>query len=334
MEAKAPPLPTWQALWVLSRPKLLPYVLLLVAAGWGWAHWDRALVLQDGRAFGLVLIAWTLLNAGTLWLNAALDRDEGEVLMGRAVPPPPGIVGYAYVALVGCVLLAFAADLVAGLAGLGGAALAVAYSHPRLAWKQHPLGGPFVNFVGYGLLSPLAGYAVVDVGTTLRTLVVWPLGALGVLGCYFAAQAFQGAEDAARGDRTLVATHGPRVTLQVARLCIGIGIVGGATLAAVGWLPRVCLVVLPLGWWVDRWLVAWSSQPEGGDERWARGLAKRLLISGLLALALAIGDYVRASYAREPVAGLNTVGGHPPDRPLLAPAAMRRWEARQQAGSR
>ena len=36
-----------------------------------------------------VLAAWSWLNAGTLWLNAAVDRDEGEVLFGRSVKPPP-----------------------------------------------------------------------------------------------------------------------------------------------------------------------------------------------------------------------------------------------------
>ena len=36
------------ALYALARPKLLPYVLLLTTAGYGWAHWDRALTMRGG----------------------------------------------------------------------------------------------------------------------------------------------------------------------------------------------------------------------------------------------------------------------------------------------
>jgi 4-hydroxybenzoate polyprenyltransferase len=330
--ARPAEVPLADALYALARPKLLPYVLLLTTAGYGWAHWDRALTMRGGREYLLVLVAWTLLHSGTLWLNAALDRDEGEVLMGRAVPVPEGITGWGYAALVGCVAAAFAANPTVGLAALGCAALAVLYSHPATAWKGHPLGGPFVNLVGYGLLTPLAGFACVGVPADARTLLVWPFGAMGVLGAYFAAQAFQRDEDVARGYRTLVATHGPRLTLQAARVCIAIGFIGGVSLAAIGWIPRVALLALAFWWRVDRWLAAWAELPGGGDERQARGFASRMLTAGLLGLALVFGEYFRASFAGEPVGGLGTAAGHPPDRPLLPPGPMRIWEQSHPSG--
>jgi 1,4-dihydroxy-2-naphthoate octaprenyltransferase len=317
---------TAEALYHLARPKLLPFVLLLVSAGYGWAHWDRALVLQHGVAFALVLASWSLLHAGTLWLNAALDRDEGEVLMGRVVPAPVGIVGYGYLALTGCVLLAFLAGRLTGVAASACAVLAVLYSHPRTAWKAHPLGGPAVNLVGYGLLSPFAGFSVVGYPWDERSCAAWLLGGIGVLGAYFAAQAFQREEDRARGYRTLVVTHGPQACVRAARLCIGIGFVGATVLTAIGWLPRVCLVAVPLYLWIDAHFRAWASRPGGGDERDAREMARRLLIAGLLAIGLCFTDYLRASIADQPVAGLATIGGHPPDRPLLPPRLMRQWE--------
>jgi hypothetical protein len=314
------------ALWVHARPRLLPYVLALTAAGWGWAHWDRALSLRGGGTFLLVLLSWTLLHAGTLWLNAALDRDEGEVLMGQSAPIPPHIVGFGYAALSLSAVVGAAASPLSGAAAAICAVLAVLYSNPKTAWKQHPWGGPFVNLVGYGLLSPLAGWAVAEVAVNARTVLVWCLGASGVLGCYFAAQAFQQAEDAARGYRTLVVTHGPVATLLAARCLVGAGFLGGASLAAVGWLPRVCLVGVPLAFWIDRWFARWARQPGGGDEGWARGLAKRLLLAGLLALGLTFGEYARESYAGGPVAGLGTASGHPFDRPALSPWGLARWE--------
>ncbi len=304
---------TAAALWRLARPRLLPFVLFLPLIGFGWAHWDRALPLRGERALPFVLAAWALLQAGTLWLNAALDRDTGEVLLGRAVPAPPGVQFWGYAALLAAVALGAAAGPVAGAAVAVCALLSVLYSHPRTAWKGQPLLGPLVNWIGYGLLSPLAGWAVVGVGPDVRSVIAWLLGSLGVLGCYFAAQAFQGDEDARRGYRTLVVTHGPRGTLTAARLCLGVGFLGGTVLAAVGWLPRVCLAAWPLGLWVDHWLRRWADQPGGGGERWARGLALRLLLGAVLAIGLAYVDYFWAIAEGRPVAGLGTAAGHPPD---------------------
>jgi 4-hydroxybenzoate polyprenyltransferase len=303
-----------RAALTLARPRLLPFVLCLPLVGFGWAHWDHALNLREGEGVALLLVlgAWVALQTGTLWLNAALDRDRGEVLFGRAVPVPSGIVLAAVGALVVAILLACAAHPVAGGAALLCAVLAVLYSHPRIAWKGHPLGGPLVNGVGYGLLSSLAGWAVVGVSPTPRALVVWLLGGLGTLGCYFAAQAFQQEEDCARGYRTLVATHGPVGALAAARLCLGAGFLGGTLLATLGWLPRLCLAALPLGLWIDGWLRRWARQPAGGNEGWARGLALRLLAAALLGIGLAYLDYGIDLLGDGPVAGLATRRGHPP----------------------
>ncbi|MEN0061903.1 MAG: UbiA family prenyltransferase [Myxococcota bacterium] len=317
---------TLRAWWLLSRPKLAPFVMLLPFLGWAYAHWDRALPTQHPGAFLAVASAWWWLHAGTLWLNAAVDRDEGEVLMGEAVPPPPFTAALGYAGLATSVAIAAFANPISGLAAALCAVLAVLYSHPATLWKAHPIGGPFVNWFGYGILSPLAGWAVADVALNPRTVVLWALGSFGVLGAYFAAQAFQGEEDRARGYRTLVVTHGPRTTLLAARACLAIGFVGGVALAAIGWIPRICL--LAVGGWVlaDRFFQQWLAQPDGGDESWARGFANRLLLALVLGVTLAFGQYVVDSLAGRPVAGLGTAGGHPPDRPRLPPAQMRFWD--------
>lgn len=316
-----------RALWVLARPRLMPYVMLLPLVGYGWAHWDRALTPQGAEDLIWVLAAWALLHAGTLWLNAAVDQDEGEVLMGEAIAVPPGTPAFGYAALALCVVLAAGADPLSGAAAAICAVLAVLYSHPATVWKGHPVLGPAVNVVGYGLLSPMAGWALVDVSPNPRTLVVWGTGGLGLLGCYFAAQAFQGEEDRARGYRTLVVTHGPRAAVWAGRACIAAGFVICVVLAAIGWFPRICLLAAPLWLWVDRWFALWLREEDGGDEGWARGMANRLFVAGLLVLGLSLGAYYDQARRDVPVAGLGTAAGLPSDRPRLGPRAMRKWEA-------
>ena len=295
------------ALVTLARPRLLPFVLLLPVVGFGFAHWSTAAPLQPGEAsaLGRVAAAWALLHAGTMWLNAARDRDHGEVLYGTAVEVPRGTAAIGLLALGGTLLLAAPGPPAVVVAAVGCVALSVAYSSPRGAWKAHPVGGPVVNGVGYGLLSPLAGWACAATPADARAVAAWLLGAAGILGVYFAAQAFQAEEDRARGDRTLVAVHGPGAALLAARVGIGAAFVGGVTLVVAGWFPPPLVLLVVVGWQIDRYLRAWASLPGGGDEAWARGLARRLGWGALVGVLLVFADYAADSLRGGPVAGLS-----------------------------
>ena len=146
------------------------------------------------------------------------------------------------------VLLAASAGRLPGLCAGFCALLAVGYSHPAVGWKARPLAGPLVNVAGFGLASPLAGYALVRVPLDLRSALLLLIAALTVLGAYFVAQAFQQREDAERGYRTLVATAGPAVVLGAARLAFGASFGLGLGLALIGWIPRMCWIALPAVW--------------------------------------------------------------------------------------
>jgi 4-hydroxybenzoate polyprenyltransferase len=303
---------TVRALWLLTRPRLVPWVMLLPLVGFGFAHWDHALDLQNGPAMLLLLLAWCLLHAGTMWLNAALDPGQGEVLYGRPVPVPPYVRLWAMLALAACVALATWAQVATGLVAAACAILAVLYSHPRTAWKGRPLLGPLTNVAGYGVLSPLAGWSLVGVPFTLRFGVTLGLLASWILGAYFAAQSFQQEDDRAAGHRTLVATAGPRTVLRAARLSCDFGALGVAVLCAIGWYPRICLVFVPFAWALDRWLRRWMAQPGGGDEAWARGLARRGVTLAIVLVGSAAGAYLGDFAHGGPVCGLATAAGHPP----------------------
>ncbi len=317
-----------RALWGLTRPRGAVWVALLPWLGVGFAHWDRALTLQVGAGALVGLsIAWGLLHAGTMWMNGALDQDRGEVLFGEPWPVPPQAVAAAWAALGGAVVVGAVVHPVTGACALGCALLAVLYSHPRTRWKGHPLLGPAVNLLGYGVLSPLAGWWLVGWPTNPRTLAIWAVFLAWILGCYFAGQAFQHDEDRARGYRTLVAVRGPRETVWAAAAALGLAGLGFFGLAAVGWLPRATLFAAPVLGWA---LVALFGPVDAPG--WSARVFGRLLWFGWVALGAVTADYFVADAAGDrPVAGLGTARGLPPDRPALSPDALHRlehWNAR------
>lgn len=313
----SPPTPaasaTLRALWRLSRPGGALWIVLLPLFGYGFGHWDYALDLRHPAALGRLLAAWAALHAGTLWYNARLDAGEGAVLFGEPVPLPPRLGAWVAAAFSACLVLAWSASPGAGLCATGCVLLSVAYSHPAIRWKGHPVAGPAVNVLGYGYLSPLAGLAAADIPWTPRTLVTLTLATLWLLGLYFAAQAFQEADDRARGHRTLVAVVGPRTTLRVARACILAGDGLLVLLCAVGWYPRICLFSVGIFAWLDRLLRAWAAMVDGGTEAMARRLALVFLLGGLSVIGLAGVQYCIDTWQRIPPSGLGTGRGSPVD---------------------
>jgi 4-hydroxybenzoate polyprenyltransferase len=167
-------------------------------------------------ALGLVL--WVIcLNGGTLALNSAFDRDEGDVAYLRSPPPPPSrLAGWSLALMatgqVATVLLPQGFRLAYALCFV----LSVLYSVPPFRLKA--VGGAdwLINMWGFGTLTPYAGWAAtgrpVDPAGGLVLLAFCPLFA----SLYPLTQIYQLEEDTRRGDRTLACVLGVRRSLDAA----------------------------------------------------------------------------------------------------------------------
>jgi 4-hydroxybenzoate polyprenyltransferase len=304
-------LATARALWTLSRPKGGAALMLVPLVGYGFAHWDYALDTVHAGAMLLVLASWFVASAGTMWLNAALDGDEEGALFAEATRRPAHLARFGYAALAAGVALTALTRTAAVLPCTACAVLSVLYSHPKTMWKAHPIFGPAVNALGYGMLSPLAGWLVAGRPLTFRAGVVFLVIGVWLLGATFAAQAFQQADDARRGYRTLVVTHGPAACLRATRASFFFCVGALTALAAFGFLPRMLLLGLPVFVLAERWLAAWQRQPGGGDPKWAAGFLIRVLVGGGVLVVLSCADFVVDSMGDGPVAGLATARGRP-----------------------
>jgi 4-hydroxybenzoate polyprenyltransferase len=212
-----------------------------------------------GQRLGPALLGvalWVIaLNGGTLALNSAFDRDEGDIAYLRRPPPPP-----RHLAMFGLGLI-LAGAAAAFLLPLGYVAaygccvvMSVLYSVPPIRLKAVPGVDWIINMWGFGTLTPYAGWAATG-------LPVGPAGRLVLLAfcplfaaLYPLTQIYQIEEDTRRGDRTLARFLGIRRSLMLAvgGVIVAFGLFGAAA-AEVGWRSYeswrwVVLALAALGW--------------------------------------------------------------------------------------
>ena len=200
----------------------------LLAVGLGGALAGERL---GAAAAGIAL--WVVaLNGGTLAINSAFDRDEGDIGYLRAPPPVP-----RHLAVCSLALMAAGQGLALLLPPAFAAAYAVCflmsllYSVPPIRLKAVAGADWLINMLGFGSLTPVAGFAL-----TARPFEAHHWLLFGAFCPLFAAlypltQLYQFEEDRRRGDRTLALILGMQTSL---RLAVGATLAGFALFALAG----------------------------------------------------------------------------------------------------
>ncbi len=296
-------------------------VAALPLIGLGYALWERGSTVSPlvvAPTLILLALSWLVGHAGAMWLNATLDHDRGAVLLGRAVDVPRATGFAAYAALALSALLSLPLGRLPAFCAAACGVLAILYSHPRIALKGRPLGGPLVNGVGYGALSPIAGWASIGPLPTWRAGITLAIAIAFILSLYFAAQAFQGDEDRRRGYRTLIVTHGSSWTLRVTQMLLRASALALIGCAIVGIYPRLLVLSAPIWFWADAHLAAWRHTP-ATDSKAAAIFVKRLALGALVCVLAAYAHHIAYLVSNQPGGGCATA---------LVPSALREICAR------
>jgi len=185
----------------------------LLAVGLGGAARGERL----GPALAGLALWVGCLNGGTLALNSAFDRDEGDIAYLRNPPPPPRrLAAFALLLMGAGQVAALALPAVYQAAYAVCVVLSVLYSVPPIRLKAVAGADWLINMVGFGTLTPLAGWAAtgrpLDATGALVLLAFCPLFAA----LYPLTQVYQMDEDSRRGDRTLALILGVRRSLDAA----------------------------------------------------------------------------------------------------------------------
>lgn len=194
-------------------PRVMPYLLHLRPMEWPImsAHFLLGTLLATGWKLpaGATLLGWLvfvfLMNGGTLAINSAYDQDEGDIGYLKAPPKPPEHLLAFSAGLLGLSsLLGFLLPLPFALINLACVAMSVLYSAPPPRLKARAGWDLLINCVGFGLLTPLAGWALSGRPFSPAILMAFTGFAFLFAALYPMTQIYQVGEDSRRGDRTLV----------------------------------------------------------------------------------------------------------------------------------
>ncbi len=226
------------------RPRAWPIVIIHFLTGAVVAYGGRE-VLAGWQTFLFGAIVWAVgLNGGTLALNSAFDRDEGDV--GYLDRPPPArwwLIPFSLLFLLGGQVAALLLGIKFAAAYAVCLVMSILYSVPPFRWKRLAGIDLFINCLGYGFWTFIAGalvpalaldrlmesfwhdpraYLLLSATLPGRLHVPWLLVGAGFF-CLFAAlypltQLYQVEEDRARGDLTFALWVGPRASVLLSLL--------------------------------------------------------------------------------------------------------------------
>lgn len=275
------------------RPREWPIMIGHTSIGFVVAIGVRAFVF--GTHLGpylMALLAWVgCLNAGTLALNSAFDRDEGDIGYLDAPPPPPKHLALVSVSLMAIgQLIALALPVGFAIAYAICFAMSLAYSVPPVRLKAVAGADWAINIIGVGILTPYAGWAAS--GYALRLDGRWIM--IG-FGCLFASlypltQIYQFDEDSSRGDRTLARMLGTTASLWISAATAALAFLSfGRALIYAGptTLSRNMLIVAGALWGIV--LAGWILRHRGmtSDEH-KRGMYRALAAWAVTDLAVVL----------------------------------------------
>jgi 4-hydroxybenzoate polyprenyltransferase len=262
-----------QLLTRILPARWVPYVLHLRLRGAPIvvAQMSVGFLLANGLRFtagalsrwALAVLSWAVMGSGgTLALNSAFDKDEGDIAFLHDPPKPPRPLAlFALVVMAIGLVIALFISVRFVVAYLICFVMSILYSVPPFRMKSRAGADMLISATGFGAMTVYSGWAAMDLP------LVPPIpNVLAAFFCLLAAwypttQFYQMEEDRRRGDRTLTLAIGKRnglIWATVAAL-IGFAFLGAEVVLRYWSLRAVGIALSFLAWAVvlTHWWFHW-----------------------------------------------------------------------------
>ena len=153
-------------------------------------------------------------------------------------------------------------------------------------------------------------FLIANVPITLRSVWIGAACSVCILGFYFLAQSYQEKDDRTRGDDTLVARYGTAIVVQYGQWCLRWGIIALLLASALGFLPRVLLVLSYPSWKLDMKLSRWRSDVTQFDTQVINGVIRSCFYMCLSGLTLVLISDIYFAVSEGVYCGFSTARGH------------------------
>jgi 1,4-dihydroxy-2-naphthoate octaprenyltransferase len=263
-------------------PNLMPYILHLRPLEWPIVtmHFLLGTILAVGANIELksTLLGWfifvMLLNGGTLAINSVFDKDEGDIGYLRQPPSPPKyLLRLSIIMLLTSLTLGFQMPTLFAWCNAACVVMSVLYSVPPFRLKARAGWDLLINCLGFGFLTPLAGWGLTGKCATIIIIDI-SLGFTLLFGAlYPLTQLYQIEEDRKRGDQTLTMVLGEARSLTIAiilTLLAHLLFSCGAQYYKLSMFPIIISVIswlIVLFPWLTKWRQWTPKQKESGMYR-------------------------------------------------------------------
>lgn len=213
--------------------KIMPYALHMRPLSWiiVAGHFTMGFIFAGGFKLAYLpalLSGWVvwvvLLNGGALAFNSFYDKDKGDITWLNNPPAiPKYLLQFSILLFIVGLIAAFFVNIKFFIASLSASILSILYSHPKIRLKKITGLDALANVIAYGILTPYAGYALINNEISDSFGLVLVAMFFLTMGGYPLSTIYQYEEDIKRGDRTLTAFLGKKNSLLFSMAAITIG---------------------------------------------------------------------------------------------------------------
>jgi len=219
-----------------------------------------------------IIIAWFcwnfIMNGATLAFNSHYDKDEGDIGFLNNPPPIPKYLNiFSLVLFAISAVISYNINMQFFILTLIGIFLGIIYSIPPIRLRNVAGIDLLINSIGYGFLTPLAGYMIIETTLTPTVFITLIILACVVASGFPLTQIYQYEEDKRKGNKLITVLLGKKKAIVLSMILGNLTFIGIMILIITGILPKLLLALSIVYIISVIWIIRWYRNYKTVDEK-------------------------------------------------------------------